>query len=453
MTLSGAHSRGEVAACGPKSARTPAEAIVVLLQFAVENHRSLRDEQTLTLTAASLRDRSEATLHTVPGLEDPVLPAAALYGANASGKTNVLHALAFMRSAVLSSHRLWEPESGTPQQAFALDERANEPSTFEVDVWVDARYRYGFVLSAARVEEEWLYSWPQGRKQTWFERAGDELEFGRNFHGENETIRGLTRQNSLFLSAAAQNNHAAILPVFSWFRRLATVMRTGRDGAAGGLAAEGGPWVSELFGRQMSLLQEDNDARVALVRLLHAADTGIVDIKIDEREGPAQRGGAGLYRRRPALLFKHRSASGRDAWLPLEAQSAGTITLLEIGLSLIKCLQRGGVLCVDELEASLHPILALELLRLFHDRAENPARAQLLFTTHDTNLLGNILGASPLRRDQIWFTEKDRDGATHLYPLTDFHPRKEENVERGYLQGRYGAVPLLGKLVGEGEGR
>ena len=425
----------------------------MLLQFSVENHRSLRDEQTLTLTAASRRDQSEAPLHAVPGLDDAVLPAAALYGANASGKTNVLHALAFMRSAVLSSHRLWEPDSGTPQQAFALDERANEPSTFEVDVWADIRYRYGFVLSAARVEEEWLHAWPQGRKQVWFERTADELEFGRNFHGENETIRGLTRENSLFLSAAAQNNHSAVLPVFSWFRRLATVMRTGREG--GGLVPEGGPWMSELLSRQLSLFQEDNEAlerdRKALVRLLNAADTGIVDIKIDEREGPGQRRGGGLYRRRPALLFKHHSASGREAWLPLEAQSAGTITLLEIGLRLIKCLQRGGVLCVDELEASLHPILALELLRLFHDPAENPARAQLLFTTHDTNLLGNILGASPLRRDQIWFTEKDRDGATHLYPLTDFHPRKEENVERGYLQGRYGAVPLLGKLVGEGE--
>lgn len=422
----------------------------MLLQFCVENHRSLRDEQRLTLTAASLADRSDVQLHRFPTLEDPVIPAAAIYGANASGKTNVLHALASMRSAVLMSHRLWEPESGTPQQPFALDERAAAPSRFEVDVLVDgARHRYGFVLSSERVEEEWLYVWPNGRRQTWFKRTAGDFDFGRHFQGENETIKGLTRTNSLFLSAAAQNNHVAILPLFSWFRRLATVMRGGRE--TGGVLSARSPMLTELFSRQLSLLQEDNDAlrrdREALVRLLHAADTGIVDIKIDDRDGSFPERASSMSRRRPNLLFKHRSTTGHDAWLPLEAQSAGTITLLDIGLSLIRCLRQGGVLCVDELEASLHPILALELLRLFHDKDENPSHAQLLFTTHDTNLLGNILGSSPLRRDQIWFTEKDDHGATHLYPLTDFHPRKEENLERGYLQGRYGAIPFLGKLV------
>lgn len=422
----------------------------MLLQFRVKNHRSLRDEQCLTLTAASLTERSGVDLHVLPTLENPVVPSAALYGANASGKTNVLHALSFMRSAVLTSHRLWEPESGTPQQPFALDDQAAAPSRFEVDAWVEgARYRYGFSLSSARVEEEWLYAWPQGRRQTWFEREADRFDFGRHFHGENETIRGITRSNSLFLSAAAQNNHSAILPLFSWFRRLSTVMRGGRE-IAGPLSTRSAVPV-ELFTRQLSLFQEDNDAirkdRDALVRLLHAADTGIVDIKIDEGDGARPDRAPALGRRRSNLLFKHRSAAGRDAWLPLEAQSAGTVTLLDIGMHLIKCLQQGGVLCVDELEASLHPVLAIELLRLFHDRTENPSHAQLLFTTHDTNLLGNVLGSSPLRRDQIWFTEKDGDGATHLYPLTDFHPRKEENLERGYLQGRYGAIPFLGKLV------
>lgn len=413
----------------------------MLLQFCVENHRSLRDEQRLTLTAANLAGHAEIQLLRAPNLEEPVLAAAAIYGANASGKTNVLHALASMRSAVLTSHRLWEPESGTPQQPFALDEHALAPSRFEVDVLVEgARQRYGFLLGKDRVEEEWLYAWPSGRRQMWFNRVGDAFEFGRHFQGENETIKGLTRPNSLFLSAAAQNNHLAILPLFSWFRRLATVMRGSREGVLAGRTTR----LAELFSRQLSLFQED---RRALVRLLHAADTGIVDIKVDDRDESFAQPTGVIPRHRLNLVFKHRSAAGHDAWLPLEAQSAGTITLLDIGLSLIQCLQHGGVLCVDELEASLHPILALELLRLFHDKSENPSRAQLLFTTHDTNLLGNILGSSPLRRDQIWFTEKDGNGATQLYPLTDFHPRKEENLERGYLQGRYGAIPFLGKLV------
>jgi len=131
----------------------------------------------------------------------------------------------------------------------------------------------------------------------------------------------------------------------------------------------------------------------------------------------------------------------------LEWESAGTVTLLGLATRLVRLLRHGGLFCIDELEASLHPALGLELLRLFQDPRHNPKGAQLLFTTHDTNLLGNVLGEPPLRRDQIWFTEKDKAGATHLYPLTDFHPRKEENLERGYLQGRYGAIPFLGQLV------
>lgn len=422
----------------------------MLLQFCVENHRSLRDEQRLTLTAANLAERADVQLHRFPGLDDAVVPAAAIYGANASGKTNVLHALSFMRSAVLSSHRLWEPESGVPHQPFALDDHATKASRFEVDVLIEGvRHRYGFILSDDRVEEEWLFAWPQGRRQTWIERTGDTFEFGRNFQGENETIKGLTRPNSLFLSAAAQNNHVIALSVFSWFRRLETVMRGVRDSAVRQ------PTIADLFGRQLMLFPEEDDVlrrdRAALVRLLRAADTGIVDIKIDEGETASHARAGGQLRRRVNLLFKHGSKAGREAWLPLEAQSAGTLTLLDMGLSLVRCLRGGGVLCIDELEASLHPILALELLRLFHDVEENSSHAQLLFTTHDTNLLGNILGASPLRRDQVWFTEKDKDGATHLYPLTDFHPRREENMERGYLQGRYGAIPFLGKLVPKGK--
>ena len=115
-------------------------------------------------------------------------------------------------------------------------------------------------------------------------------------------------------------------------------------------------------------------------------------------------------------------------------------------LLIFESLESGGLLLVDELESSLHPLLGLAIIRLFNSPKTNPRNAQILFTTHDTNLLGNILGEPLLRRDQIWFTEKDKEGATRLYPLTDYKPRKAENLERGYLQGRYGAVPYLGDL-------
>ena len=443
----------------------------MLVQFRVENHRSLRDEQVLSMVAAKTGDKDDARLIRRDELAEALLPAVALYGANASGKSNVLSALGFMRDAVLRSHRLWEPESGTPQEAFALSSKANEPSLYEVDIFVgEIRFRYGFVLSAAMVEEEWLYAWPRGRKQTWFTREGDTFDFGKNLHGENETIRGLTRANSLFLSAAAQNNHAMLLPIFGWFRGAQLELRRGLGhGMTNAQLARLG---NLLAPRRNSSSTKDNATRKhereAVVRLLRAADVGIVDIRVEGREpvhleGWSSRswvpqGTSGTWMlqssggKRFDVHLQHKTDDLKRAWLPLEWESAGTITLLTIATRLVGVLREGGLLCIDELEASLHPMLALELVRLFNDPKHNPRGAQLIFTTHYMNLIGNVLGEQPLRRDQIWFTEKDQSGATKLYPLTDFHPRKEENLERGYLQGRYGAIAFLGDLVADPNG-
>lgn len=145
------------------------------------------------------------------------------------------------------------------------------------------------------------------------------------------------------------------------------------------------------------------------------------------------------------ILVRHLGAKENE-WLTLENESKGTQTLFDMGRNLIFVLEYGGALVVDELEASLHPKLALEIVKQFNNPLTNPKNAQLIFTTHDTNLLGNDAGEPVLRRDQVWLTEKDKEGATTLYPLTDYKPRKAENVERGYLQGRYGAIPYLGNF-------
>lgn len=425
----------------------------MLVQFRVENHRSLRDEQVLSMVAAGAGEQEDERLIRPKGLTEALLPAVALYGANASGKSNLMNALDFMREAVLGSYRLWEPKSGTPQEPFALSNKETEPSLYEVDIMVDgSRYRYGFVISALRVEEEWLYAWPHGRKQTLFQREGDVFEFGKHMHGENEAIKALTRANSLYLSTAAQNNQAQVMGVFGWFVAAQFELRRGSSRALDPAHANA---LGDFFGtrRQLSLFQEDNDAyahdRDAIVRLMQAADVGILDLKAADREGFRRERGA--FRRAIGkeyeFFFLHKTQFSRAAWLPLDWESSGTITLLGIATRLVAVLRKGGLLCIDELEASLHPMLALEIVRLFNDPKHNLRGAQLIFTTHDTSLLGNVLGDPPLRRDQIWFTEKDQAGATKLYPLTDFHPRKEENLERGYLQGRYGAIPFLGELM------
>ena len=180
--------------------------------------------------------------------------------------------------------------------------------------------------------------------------------------------------------------------------------------------------------------------------LLRSADLGIVDLKVEKNE-PIEKA-----RRLTRIRFhlKHQSDAD-DAWLPLDQESKGTRTLFRFAVPILEAIRDGGVLLCDELEASLHPSLAQQIVRRFNDPKTNPHHAQLIFTTHDTNLLGTTLGEPALRRDQVWLTEKDDQGSTVLYPLTDYKPRKAENLERGYIQGRYGAIPFLGDFTFAGE--
>lgn len=183
--------------------------------------------------------------------------------------------------------------------------------------------------------------------------------------------------------------------------------------------------------------------RNRLQELMTAADVGIVGIKLQaegEHEPPGSRSS------RSGVYLSH-SESEPTAWLPLEDESAGTQQLLRMAPSLLDTLMTGGVMVVDELEASLHPLLALHLVKTFNDPLQNPLGSQLIFSTHDTHLLGTTLGDRALQRGQVWLSEKDGEGGTQIYPLTDFKPRKDENLERGYLQGRYGAIPFLADLA------
>jgi AAA15 family ATPase/GTPase len=176
--------------------------------------------------------------------------------------------------------------------------------------------------------------------------------------------------------------------------------------------------------------------------LLEAADVGIADFRVEG--APTARGKKGEPKR---VVMYHEVGGDDEARLDLERESAGTRAIFNLGPALIDVLRRGGVLVVDELEASLHPLLAMEVVKQFNDPRSNPQNAQLVFTTHDTALLGILVKPAPLRRDQVWLTEKDPHGATRLYPLTDYKALKAENIERGYVQGRYGAIPFLGALT------
>jgi predicted ATPase len=423
----------------------------MLVEFRFENHRSIQDEQALSLEAANIGAPDDPTPRAVAGHGEPLLPAVALYGANASGKSNVLAALAFVRDAVLDSHRFWEPDGGVPRDPFAWGASKSAPSTFTTTFLVaGCRYEYGFVADGTRFLEEWLWAYPVGRKQVWFERDGDSFHTGDHLRGVTKAMEQMTRPNALFLSTAAQLRQEQLLPVFSWFRSIAMMSfrrsgRTSNRGQGKGLV----PWLgSQLAQREASkpdLTSSPSANRLASLRqLLREADLGIVDVKLEEslvgedESSPRRR-----------VLFQHRTSAAEGAWLPLEEESHGTQTLALAAPSIIDALVDGTLVVIDELESRLHPLLAMKVVRLFNDPVTNPHGAQLVFTTHDTNLLGNVPGDAVLRRDQVWFTEKDETGSTRLYPLTDYKPRKAENLERGYLQGRYGGIPFLGEFLTE----
>lgn len=421
--------------------------IVMLLTFRATNFRSLRDEQELSLNVSTGHSSGSHAVEDGAESSHKTLPLIGLYGANASGKSNVLWALLFMADTVCDSYQRWKPGESIPVDRFSLDKKSNSvPARFEVEIVVQSvRYTYGFCLDDKRILQEWLYAYPVGRRQVWYERdvtANEEYYFGKNLGGRNRTIADLTRPNSLFLSAAAANNHAKLYDVYHWFLHHLRFVSP-----------------QNQFGRSrftISLLEEPG-TRNRVVELLKAADFGIRDVYIREesldsnvsgemlkevqegRERNAQDRGAS---KRRIVEFEH-SGEVEGKHIPLTKESLGTQAWFAIIGPLIRVLDYGDTLLIDELDASLHPTLSSRILQIFRDPELNPTGAQLIFTTHDTALLGNLSGDTGLQREEVWFTEKDSKGATTLFPLSDFSPRKLENLERGYLQGRYGAVPFI----------
>ncbi len=270
----------------------------MLIEFRTANHRSLRDEQVLTMEAGRVGEESDPRPRQVPGHSQPLLTVAGLYGANASGKSNVLAALAFMREAVLLSHRSWEPDEGVPRESFAWGPKSRKPSLFEVTFLLDGvRFQYGFQATGECFLEEWLYAWPKGKKQVWFARDNGEYKFGENLKGENKVIEGVTRPNALFLSAAAQHNHPQLEPIFSWFRAIRSVNLRDRHRSPRFLPFS---WSSKLAvarrleggARQKTPFSEEELPRPFVRRfldLLKRADIGIVGLRVETNKSDDNR--------------------------------------------------------------------------------------------------------------------------------------------------------------------
>ncbi|MEU6373482.1 ATP-binding protein [Streptomyces sp. NPDC046909] len=404
----------------------------MLLSFRVANHGSLREPQELNLAPVYEDDR-------------PALTVAAIYGANASGKSTVLDAYRFFLRAVEQSQAQWLPGARIERRPFLLDhESRSEPSTYAVDVLIGGvRHVYGFAISDTEIEEEWLYVYPKGRKRILFERRRADVTFGNSLSGERAAAERVMRPNSLYISAAAQMAHEQLGAVWKALSGAVVV----NDSMRHALTRRGA-----VLAAVYEYLEEAGLARGDTV--LAAADLGVHGVR---RGGPDESlikafVGAEGWDEQPddvktaavaSLEFVHR-VGDEEFPLPAEHESAGTKTWLNLISWGLLALGRGSQVWIDEVDVSLHPLLTAKLVKLFQSPQLNPRGAQLIFTTHSASLLGTMLGEEVLRRDQVWFVEKNADtGASELYPLSDFKPRKGENFERRYLAGSYGAVPLL----------
>ncbi|MFD9894370.1 ATP/GTP-binding protein [Amycolatopsis sp. NPDC059027] len=400
---------------------------MVLRSFRLANHSSFRDEHELLLMPA------------LPGDDRAVVPAAAIYGANASGKSNLLDGLWQMRGAVVGPLVLGAGD----RDFFLLDDAgATRPSVYVVEIIAEGiRYTYGFSVDDEQVLEEWLYAYPEKRKRVIFERQDGEVRFGStvaDLKGKFAALEELIRRDTLFLGVCDRLELGPLMPVYRWFEhglriRTRTASRS----------------VREVGDRVGAFIRRSPDNARKLSSLLAAADVGITDVLVEQVEGPlpvrrwsrppSPQGGAP---RQTHWVLKLRHGPGAEPF-DLYAESAGTLNWLELLPTVLEVLDRGQAFVVDEIDTSLHPMLTAKLVGLFQTPETNPNAAQLIFTTHDTSLLGTMLGDQVLDRDQIWFVEKGAEGASQLYPLTDFKPRKEQNTERRYLAGSYGAVPVL----------
>jgi AAA15 family ATPase/GTPase len=425
----------------------------MLLRFSVSNHRSIRKSQELSMVATSLKD-SENGLLDVPGMaKTRAVPAAVVFGPNASGKSNLLLSLGFMREQILRSHRSGGPETPIDRHYFALSDYCkNEPTVVEADIIVDSiRYTYGFAATDSEFVREWLYSYPFGTQRRLFERtSANEVEFGPALKGRRQIMKELMRPNSLYLSVAVQNKHDEISKISELF----SSMRFSQN--------------ISVSANEMNMANSDNDIDARAVKFIELCGTGIrgfrsvveplgestkefrkkfSDMIFESFPGPddvdKEKVLSHMLEDRQAIEFSHPMDDGSEQFFVAERESAGTRRLLHLLRSCFRALDNGTLMVIDEIDASLHTQICEAIVYLFSDPRINTKGAQLIATTHDTNLLRSEF----LRRDQIWLTEKDSTGATELFSLADIKTRASDNFELGYLQGRYGAVPFTGPVA------
>jgi AAA15 family ATPase/GTPase len=416
----------------------------MLIEFRLSNYRSISSDQTLSLVAGIGAELPQniCALDSDPSLQ--LVRSAVMYGANAAGKSNLIRALYFMKMLVLVSAKESQQGEEIPVESFLFNKETREqPSQFEIIFSKDkVRYQYGFEVNKHRILEEWLYAYPAGKMQEWFSRKYDKetdrytWKFStRNFKGKKELWREATRGNALFLSTAVQLNNEQLLPVFNWFQKDLIVL----------------PAFAKISPEKSIEQSKTELGKERILKYVAIADPNICDISLETETFSEDK----ISKNFPEdvkekikkqmvgkeIVTKIDFLYPENILLDIKDESHGAQKLFAIAGYWIDCLEQGKIIAVDEMDNSLHPLLVRFLIKLFFNPEINKNNSQLIFSTHDTSLLDDDL----FRRDQIWFVEKDKHHATQLYPLLDFSPRKDEAIGKGYLQGRYGALPYIGE--------
>ena len=448
-----------------------------LLSFTAENARSYRDEVHLSLLAGRLGPKSVVRTLATAGQPVRILPAAGIFGANASGKSTLLKSMADLRNLVLDSFRPAAPPSGISRELVLMHHPFGlvplpgpepgtkddldrfrhllRPTRFEIDLVIHGvRWHYGLEANSFRVESEHAYHYPNGRQALVFRREqvpadnGDttkvDVVFGAAFRRQGQSLLSFLRPQVPLLSVAGAAAYEPLVPLFTWFQNnLHFSERVDRE---------------RRPVRTVELLEQQR-TRDSVLSLLRAADFGIVNAVRDPVDPEIQElvpranlvwsggdegseGGNNDDRRLDDSIRLIHSGPLGDSELFSDDESIGTLVWVGLIGPVLDALEQGSVLLVDELDSSLHPRLVAEIVDLFQRPRRNPNAAQLIFNAHEVTLLGDSADRT-LGRDQVWFTEKHSDGATTLYPLSDFRPRNDEAIARRYLQGRYGGVPII----------
>jgi hypothetical protein len=411
----------------------------MLIGFRFQNFRSFLAEQSFSFSTSS--DRTHESTHLIKtGMKavPRVSKAAIVFGPNASGKTNLLIALATFRDLILHSSGYSDSQFSERHTPFRFGPSMTQPTEFEIDVLLDrVRYRYAISYDSQRIRFERLLVYRTGKSQRWFERRFDEATrkdtwapFSPNFNGPREMWRKATRPKALFLTTAAQLNSEQLAPLLDWVEHRLEILFPGD--------------MTDV--NRIAMRIQDETFKTRVLALLSAVDIHVDDVRFAEqdpsRADPTPPPGAGFLRQGSAhrsIEFLHARDGLVPMWLDSVFEAAGTQRLIGLFGPLLQAAENGKLLLIDEFDASLHPLVARFLIRLINDPRVSSKGAQLLLTSHNTTLMDLDI----LRRDEIWLVQLDDKHASNLLPLLRSSPRKHELIAKNYLKGRYGAVPLI----------